>query len=221
MRDRGLKIATLFVEADKSGDGLISAAELADLLVSMTQPSVEVRQLRQKQKKAEAGKTTEDAAKTALGKKLEQNMKRAVDSGAFAALTALEAHMRRKQLRMQDVFAEIDCNGDGVISPAELHVVLRDVFRLSAVTKDDTKRLVECVTRERASARARARCADVARGRRDGLPPASPLAERRRRCGADGSTPLSSFARDTQITSPSLRRVLIRHRIPPSSPPYR
>ena len=50
--DRGQKIATLFVEADASGDGLISAEELTSLLVKMTVPSVDVRKSRHKRQRA-------------------------------------------------------------------------------------------------------------------------------------------------------------------------
>ncbi|GMI02624.1 hypothetical protein TrVE_jg13805 [Triparma verrucosa] len=125
MKDKGLRMTDLFREIDKSGDGQISAEELRFGMKLMSEPKAEaLAPLKRAQEKL-AQKRAELISKMMAAQKFEDKVSVAAACGADKVIDKLESFMRRKQMRVKDLFYMIDKSGDGSANAVELHAALK------------------------------------------------------------------------------------------------
>ena len=135
MKDKGLRMTDLFREIDKSGDGQISAEELRFGMKLMSEPKAEaLAPLKRAQEKL-AQKRAELIEKMMAAQKFEDKIAVAAACGADKVIDKLESFMRRKQMRVKDLFFLIDRSGDGSANAVELHAALKKA-RLKMSLKD-------------------------------------------------------------------------------------
>ena len=135
MKDKGLRMTDLFREIDKSGDGQISAEELRFGMKLMSEPKAEaLAPLKRAQEKL-SQKRAELIKKMMAAQKFEDKVAVAAACGADKVIDKLESFMRRKQMRVKDLFFLIDKSGDGTANAVELHAALKKA-RLKMSLKD-------------------------------------------------------------------------------------
>ena len=122
---KGLKIADLFHQMDTSGDGLLDAEEVVEMLSKISQPSFEaLESLKIRERKIAHRKKQEEERRRSYNDMMTR-MAHAEQSGAALVLERLERFMRSRQFRMIDLFRLVDTSGDGQVDSLEMQAVLK------------------------------------------------------------------------------------------------
>jgi Ca2+-binding EF-hand superfamily protein len=137
MKDKGLRLTDLFREIDKDGSGTITAEELRFGMKLMSEPKAEALAPLKKAREKLLKKRKELVEKMMQAQKFADKIAVAENCGAAKVVVKLENFMRKKQLRVKDLFQMIDKSGDGTANAAELHAALQRV-RLKMSIEDVT-----------------------------------------------------------------------------------
>ncbi|GMH68941.1 hypothetical protein TrRE_jg1105, partial [Triparma retinervis] len=139
MKDKGLRMTDLFREIDKDGSGEITAEELRYGMKLMSEPKAEaLAPLRRAKEKLE-NQRKQLVEKMMAAQKFEDKVAVARHCGADKVINKLESFMRRKQMRVKDLFFMIDKSGGGTADANELHAALKKA-RLKMTIED-----IECL----------------------------------------------------------------------------
>ncbi|GMH70845.1 hypothetical protein TrST_g2624 [Triparma strigata] len=124
MKDKGMRIHDVFHTIDESGDGLIDREELIAGLSKLIKPTKGVaasKIAKEKRRLREQAEAEERQRKMNifLGK-IEESER----CGADVVIHRLERFMRKRQMKLTDLFATLDKGGDGTLTAEELQVAL-------------------------------------------------------------------------------------------------
>ena len=125
MKEKGMRLQDFFVSLDKQNIGAVTVRELTYGLSQLSEPSGAVKALMKRRDEALTSQEIETQHRNQELSIVNERIKFANDSGAAAVLRTLERTMKEKGLRLSDLFREIDKDGSGLVSPAELRLGMR------------------------------------------------------------------------------------------------
>ena len=125
MNERGMRVADLFRAIDKTGDGLISPDELKYGLRLLAQPCAAATFAHKKALQKEVEKHEKEVKKRSDLRHFLTKQKEAMETGAAEVIERLEAYLRNHQLRVSDLFKQIDQSGDGALDEEEFRECLK------------------------------------------------------------------------------------------------
>jgi Ca2+-binding EF-hand superfamily protein len=127
MYERGMRVTDLFRTIDKSGDGLISPDELMMGLRLLAQPCPAATFAHKKALQKEVEAHEKEVKKRSELRHFLTKQRIAVETGAAEVIERLEIYLRNHQLRVSDLFRQIDATGDGALDEQELQECLKGV----------------------------------------------------------------------------------------------
>jgi len=125
MKDKGLRMTDLFREIDKDDSGEITAEELSYGMKLMSEPKAEALAPLRRAKEKLKNQRKQLVEKMMAAQKFEDKVSVARQCGADKVINKLESFMRRKQMRVKDLFFMIDKSGGGTADAPELHAALK------------------------------------------------------------------------------------------------
>ena len=125
MKAKGLRMTDLFREIDKDGSGTISGEELRFGMKLISEPKEEALAPLRKAKEKLDLQRRKIIEKMMAAQKFEDKVTAAENCGAANVINKLESFLRRKQLRIIDMFRIIDSGGEGTADVTELHAALK------------------------------------------------------------------------------------------------
>lgn len=105
MREKGLKLGTVFSEIDKTGDGVIDASELRWGLEKLTKTSDVSAYALEKAKEKNVELERLESIEREKREKFFSKMQAAKDSGVMALMDKISGVMRSRQMRIKDLYA--------------------------------------------------------------------------------------------------------------------
>jgi len=127
MKDKGLRMTDLFREIDKDSSGSITADELRFGMKLMSEGKAEALGALKRAREKLLKQRSELVAKMMQAQKFADKMTVAENCGAAKVINRLENFMRKKQLRVKDLFNIIDRSGDGTANAEELLKALQKI----------------------------------------------------------------------------------------------
>ena len=124
MKDKGLRIHDVFHLIDESGDGSISREELIVGLGKLIKPGKGVAAGRLAKQKRRAREEKEMAERRRQQNIFLGKIEEASRVGADVVVKKLERFMRKRQMKLSDLFQTLDRGGDGSLTAEELQEAL-------------------------------------------------------------------------------------------------